>query len=203
MKAEIQEEFVGNCHTGDGRSEELKGNQEAARVRDRTKQWCAGVWFTTGSRKKLWCLVFQFGDVNTPTMASFKLPTWGNWTWRWEEMCAIGFCELVCNSSSSPLVKRHQHTSRQWDVTGDLGPGPRSRRQYHRGSSVSLYVRPVTSLFCGGKYLHSLIRIDAIYSGFRIYNHHNIIFLSILVYARQASILGIEETEMNKITFLY
>lgn len=38
VKAEIQEEFVGNCHTGDGRSEKLKGNQEAARVRDRTKQ---------------------------------------------------------------------------------------------------------------------------------------------------------------------
>ena len=38
VKAEIQGEFVGNCHTGSGRSEKLKGNQEAARVRDRTKQ---------------------------------------------------------------------------------------------------------------------------------------------------------------------
>lgn len=38
VKAEIQGEFVGNCHTGSGRLEKLKGNQEAARVRDRTKQ---------------------------------------------------------------------------------------------------------------------------------------------------------------------
>ena len=117
-------------------------------------------------------------------------------------MCAIGFCELECDSPSAPLVKRYQHTSRQWYVTGDLGPGPRSRRQYHRGSSVSRYVRPVTSLFCGGKYLHNHIRIDAIYSGFRINNHHIIILLSTLVYAMEKAMAPHSSTLAWKIPWM-
>lgn len=87
------------------------------------------------------------------------------------------------------------------DVTGALGPGSLGGTQEQRGSFISLAIGPITRLFYSGKHLHNCIIIDAIYSNFRINHHHNMILLSNLLCAWQATTPGAENTEVSRINF--
>ena len=115
-----------------------------AGIRDSRKQGCAGERPTGVWKQALICRVFQFGDVNTPTVANFKLPTGGHWARKREEVCTMSFCELGRASFSTLLVERYHPTlGTVGDLTGALGSGPLGGRRNPRGRSISLSVGPV------------------------------------------------------------
>lgn len=64
--------------------EDLRSQQKSQRrrgVRASRKQWCAGGCSIGSWKQALICRVLQFGDANTPAMASVKLPPRGHTYW--------------------------------------------------------------------------------------------------------------------------
>lgn len=64
-------------------------------------------------KKKLWIMTSSnFWDVNTPTIANFKLPKWDHRMQNWREILTVVPCKLARTSSdtlllSSTLLKRY------------------------------------------------------------------------------------------------
>lgn len=53
--------------------------------------WMFNRWITRGKIRKLQYIAFvNTHDINTPTTANLKIPTWCHWKWCWAKMYKLG-----------------------------------------------------------------------------------------------------------------